>query len=96
MSPINEALVSQYDLQLERMRDALKGHDQASVNWLQARREELHRVSDQAALKAHAARTARSMGGMGSFGEAVMMGNDAEELRLLEELYAICKLIISS
>lgn len=96
MSLVNEELVSQYGLLLEKMRDALKGHDRASVNALQGWREELRQVSDEAALKAHAAKTARSMGGMGSLGEIVMMGNDPEEMRLLEELYAVCKFILSS
>lgn len=96
MSLVNEELVSQYSLLLEKMRDALKGHDRASVNALQVWREELRHVSDEAALKAHAAKTARSMGGMGSLGEIVMMGNDPEEMRLLEELYAVCKFILSS
>jgi hypothetical protein len=96
MNLINEELISRYSLQLEKMRDALEGHDRASVNWLQARHDELRQVSDQAALKAHAAKTARGMGGMGSLGEIVMMGHDPKELRLLEELYAICKLIMST
>jgi hypothetical protein len=96
MSLINQALLSQYDLQLEKMEDALRGHDRATVNALQAWREELRSVSDPAALKAHAARTARSMGGMESLGEVVRIGNDPKELLLLEELYAICKFILSS
>jgi len=56
MSLINQSLVSQYDLQLGKLQGALKGHDQATVNALQAWREELGRVSDQEALKAHATR----------------------------------------
>jgi hypothetical protein len=62
MSLINQGLASQHGLQLEKMQDALSGHDRATVDVLQAWREELRDVSDQAALKAHAARTARSMG----------------------------------
>jgi hypothetical protein len=96
MSLINRRLVSQYELQLERMQEALSGHDRATANLLKTWREELRSASDQAALKAHVARTARSMGGMGSIGEVVMIGNNPEELRLLEELYAICKFILSS
>ncbi len=96
MSLINRGLVSQYDLQLEKMQEALTRHDRATVDLLKAWREELRSVSDEAALKAHAARTARNMGGMGSLSEVVMIGNNREELRLLEELYAICKFILSS
>jgi hypothetical protein len=96
MNVINQELLSQYDLQLEKMQDALRGHDRAAVGLLQTWREELRTVSDQATLRTHATRTARNMGGMGSLGEVVMMGDDPNELRLLEELYAICKLILSS
>ncbi len=78
------------------MQDALKGHDRTWVEVLQVWREELRRLADQTALKAHAARTARGMGGMESLGEIILMGNDPNELRLLEELYAICKFISSS
>ncbi len=62
---------------------------------LQTWREELRQVSDLADLRAHAARTARGMGGMESLGEIVSIGNDPEELRLLEELYSTCKVIVS-
>jgi hypothetical protein len=92
----NRGLVLEYDLQLEKMQEALTAHDRAAVNLLKAWRDELRCVSDQGALKVHAARTARSMGGMGSLGEVVLMGNDPNELRLMEELYAICRFILSS
>jgi hypothetical protein len=96
MTQINEELVLRYSLQLGKLRDALNGHDRASVDLLQTWREELRQISDQEELKAHATRTARNMGGMGSLAEVVMMGKDPHELRLLQELYAICKLIRSS
>ncbi len=96
MSPFNEKLVSQYDLRLEKVQDALRGKDQAWVRTLGTWRDELLRASDEAALNAHAARTARSMGGMESLGEAIMMENNPIEMRLLEELYAMCKFILSS
>jgi hypothetical protein len=96
MSEINQELASRYDLQLQQIQDALKGHDRATVNALQAWRAELRSISDQTGLKAHAARTARGMSGMGSRGEVVKMGGDSKELRLLEKLDAICKLTMSS
>ena len=96
MSSINKRLVSQYDLQLRRMQDVFKEHDREWFDVLQRWREDLHKISDQDALKAHASRTARTMGGMESLGEVVMMGNDPEALHLLEELYAVCKFITSS
>jgi hypothetical protein len=60
----NERLISQYDLALQKMQDALQGRDQATVNVLQNWREGLSCVSDQNGLKAHAARTMRTFGSM--------------------------------
>ena len=96
MSFVNAELVSQYDLRLEKVQGALRGQDQAWVRILGNWRDELLHVSDQAALSAHAVRTARSMGGMESLGEVIMTKNDPEEMRLLEELHAMCKFILSS
>jgi hypothetical protein len=96
MSKMDNAMVSRYDLQLEKVQESLKGYDRPWVNLLQTWRDELRTVSDQEILRKHAARTARSMGGMESLGEVVGgLKNDAAS-RLLEELYAICKLILSS
>jgi hypothetical protein len=94
MSEINQELVARYDLLLGQIQDALNGHDRATVNTLQAWRAELRSISDQTGLKAHAGRTSRGMGGMGSLGEVVKMGGDSKELLHLEKLDAICKLIV--
>lgn len=96
MSLIDQAMISRYDLQLQNMQESLKGHDQAWVDVLQTWREELQQVCDDAALKSHAARTARSMGGMESLGEVATTLNDSRALHALEELYAICKFILTS
>ena len=87
----NEELLSRYaaDLEMAQILRRLQ-HDNAWVNVLQSWREELERVPDTVALKAHAAQTARALGGMGD-------GlNDKVLESLLEDLYAICKQISSS
>ena len=96
MKLVNQDLLSAYDLRLQEMQNALKGQDGKWVNILQVWRDELSGISDQSALRVHAARTARSMGGIESLGEVVQTGNDSNERRALEELYAVCRLIQSS
>ena len=97
MSPIDHGLTLQYDHELQKVEDCLKMHHEPGwANILQVWRSELKQVSDLAVLKRHAARTSRSLGGMESLGEAAMMINDPELLRLIEDLFASCKLILTS
>jgi len=97
MSPIDHGLTLQYDRELEKVEDCLKMHHEPGwASILQVWRNELKHVSDLSVLKRHAARTSRSLGGMESLGEVALMINDAELLRLIEDLYASCKLILTS
>jgi hypothetical protein len=59
-------------------------------------REELKADSTVDVIKKHAARTARSLGGMESLGEIASVGNDRELLSFVESLYAACTDITSS
>lgn len=97
MSPIDHGLTLQYDRELKKVEECLKMHHEPGwANILQVWRNELKHVSDLAVLKRHAARTSRSLSGMESLGEVGLMINDAELLRLMEDLYASCKLILTS
>ena len=96
MSPI-DGLISQYDRELGNVEGRLQRHHEVGwANILQTWRNELSHVSDLATLKKHATRTSRSLGGMESLGEVAMVINDPELLRLIEDLYASCKLILTS
>ncbi len=87
----NKELLSRYAADLEIAQILLRlHHDNAWVNVLQSWRDELERVPDTVALKAHAAQTARALGGIGD-------GlNDRVMIALLEDLYATCKQISAS
>jgi hypothetical protein len=92
-----DGLILQYDRQLERIEDSLNMHlAPVWANILHAWRNELHNVSDLTALKKHAARTSRSLGGMESLGEVALTTDDPELLTLIEDVYASCKLILTS
>jgi hypothetical protein len=94
MAVIDDALVSQYGAQLERMQNVLRGRDRRWFDLLGVWREELRHISDHASLKTHVARTARNIaGGMDSLGEGVFMREDPTERLTLEELSAICDMI---
>jgi|ERR1700733_5921497 len=97
MSPTHQGLTLQYDRELEKIAASLQmHHEPVWSNILQAWRNELKHVSDLAALKRHAARTSRSLAGMESLGEVATIINDPELLRAIEDLYASCKLILTS
>lgn len=97
MSPIDHGLTLQYDRELQRVEDCLKMHHEPGwANILKVWRNELKHVSDQGVLKKHAARTSRSLGGMESLGEVALTINDPELLRLIEDLFASCELILTS
>jgi hypothetical protein len=90
----NKQLLSRYSADLEIAQILLKfHHDHGAVNALQALRDEFAQVPDTVALKALAARTARSLGGMESIGEGL---NDKLFASLKDDLYAICKQIVST
>jgi hypothetical protein len=59
-------------------------------------RKELKEDTRIDAVKKHATRTARSLGGMESIGEIALARHDRELLSFVESLYATCEDIISS
>ena len=85
-------LVAEYDGLLGEVQKAmLDRHQDVWASTLQAWREELDPAISASALREHAKRTARALGGMESIGEIAQMGHDDRLLRIVEALFAKCK-----
>jgi len=91
----NTELLSRYAADLEILQILLRlHHDHGWVRILQSWREEFEREPDTVAVKAHAARTARALGGMGSIGDG--LHDDRVMMSLIGDLHSLCDQISSS
>jgi hypothetical protein len=94
---ISQELISEYDAKLAEIQSRLKEHHQLEwVNGLEVWRLALQDIRDLAALKSHAARSARALGGMESIGEIATTSHDPRLMSFVEELYAICQQIATA
>jgi hypothetical protein len=87
-------LVAEYDGLLREVRKAMVDrHQETWASTLQAWGEELNPAISTSALREHAKRTARALGGMESIGEIAQTSHDEQLLKLVEALFAKCKAI---
>jgi len=92
---VSAKTISRYDELLARTQAMLSArHQEKWAAALNTWRAELKNRLSPAELRSHAQRTARALGGMESIGEIALGDNDQEFLRLVEDLFAICKEII--